>query len=243
MADEKYLWWWFLMVFNYVDQYRNYLDIDTSLSSDPITAANKKAAEIDMDTSYFTEDIVIGEIGYKVMVKQEKKSESKKLIFKPDIKVNIGEHVQLGEIHFLITDFLGDGVYEIYPTATLQQCNTFFPAITDKTRVLMRDEQGNVIRDKFGDPAYQWVGGEEFLVPCIVESSIKNSEKNNQLNLPDGRIIITMKYQSITNVKDNAEFMMYDNTYKIVNVDKTKVINEVGLMTITADIIPSEVTS
>ncbi|MEK4824631.1 hypothetical protein NSS71_08730 [Niallia sp. FSL W8-0951] len=132
---------------------------------------------------------------------------------------------------------------KIYRKADMKICNSFFPAITDKTKVLMRDDQGNVIRDKFGDPVYQWVGGEEFLVPCIVESSIKDREKNSQLNLPDGRIVITMKYQPISNVKDNSEFMMYDNTYKIVNVDKTKVINEVGLMTITADIIPSEVTS
>lgn len=76
-----------------------------------------------------------------------------------------------------------------------------------------------------------------------MESSIKDREKNSQLNLPDGRIVITMKYQPISNVKDNAEFMMYDNTYKIANVDKTKVINEVGLMTVTADIVPSEVIS
>ncbi len=107
----------------------------------------------------------------------------------------------------------------------------------------MRDEQGNIIKDKFGDPVYQWVDGEEMLIPCIVESSIKNNEANKQLNLPDGRIVITMKYQQIDNVKNNEKFQMYDNTYNIVNIDKTKVINEIGLMTITADIVPSEVTS
>lgn len=230
------------MTTNYMGLYQKYLRVPNS-QDDPITLANKQAAIQEFDGSYFTKQVIVDNVEYIAMVKQEKKDEDKKLIFKPDVKVNKGSVVTIGDLYYLINNFLGDGVYEIYPTATLKQCNSFFPAVTDKTKVLMRDEHGNVIRDKFGDPVYQWIGGEEFLVPCIVESSIKDREKNSQLNLPDGRIVITMKYQPISNVKDNAEFMMYDNTYKIVNVDKTKVINEVGLMTITADIIPSEVTS
>lgn len=132
---------------------------------------------------------------------------------------------------------------KIYRKADMKICNSFFPAITDKTRVLMRDEQGNVVYDKNGDPVVIETGGDEYLVPCIVESSIKNSESNNQINLSDGRIVITMKYQSISNVKVNERFNMYDNTYVLVNIDKTKVINEIGIMTITADLIPSEVIS
>lgn len=230
------------MAFNYVGKYQNYLR-NTNSNDDPIILANRQFALQEFDHSYFTNQVLVDDVEYTVMVKQEKKDEDKKLIFKPDVKVDKGSIVKIGDLYYLVNNFLGDGVYEIYPTATLKQCNSFFPAITDKTRVLMRDEQGNIIRDKFGDPVYQWIDGEEMLIPCIVESSIKNNEANNQLNLPDGRIVITMKYQQIDNVKNNEKFQMYDNTYNIVNIDKTKVINEIGLMTITADIVPSEVTS
>ena len=231
------------MGLHYVNRYRNYLDLDNTLSSDPITSASKLAAELEIDTSYYTEVFTINNVEYKAMLKHEKKSENKKLIFKPDVKVNKGEQLQIGDSYYLITDFLGEGVYEIYPTATIKQCSSFFPAITDKTRVLKRDANGQVIKDKFGDPVYTWTGEEIFNVPCIVESSIKNSESNSQLNLPDGRIVITMKYQLINNVKINEVFSMYDNSYKIANIDRTKVINDVGLMIITADLVPSEVIS
>ncbi|MER2059119.1 MAG: hypothetical protein ABTA16_09870 [Niallia sp.] len=152
-----------------------------------------------------------------------------------------GNILNINEQDWLVVTIPEDN--KIYRKADMKICNSFFPAITDKTRVLMRDEQGNIIRDKFGDPAYQWIDGKVLLIPCIVESSIKNNEANKQLNLPDGRIVITMKHQQIDNVKNNEKFQMYDNTYNIVNIDKTKVINEIGLMTITADIVPSEVTS
>lgn len=231
------------MALDYVSKYRNYLDLDNTLSSDPITSASKLAAEMEMDTSYYTEPFTINNVEYKAMLKHEKNSENKKLIFKPDVKVSKGEPVLIGDIYYLITDFLGDGVYNIYPTATLKRCNSFFPAITDKARVLKQDTNGQVVKDKFGDPVYIWTGGEIFNVPCIAESSIKDKESNNQLNLPDGRLKVSMKYQPIANVKLNETFKMYDNTYKITHIDLTQVINGIGIMVVTADIVPSEVIS
>ncbi|MEM5592744.1 hypothetical protein AAHH67_15245 [Niallia circulans] len=214
------------MTTNYMGLYQKYLRVPNS-QDDPITLANKQAAIQEFDGSYFTKQVIVDNVEYIAMVKQEKKDEDKKLIFKPDVKVNKGSVVTIGDLYYLINNFLGDGVYEIYPTATLKQCNSFFPAITDKTRVLIG-------RDDDGRPVYEEVE-QKVNVPCIVEPSISiNTDKVDQLLLPKGSIKISLKYAKYMNINSNDKFEMYGNRYEIEDIDYSKVINEIGIMVIYA---------
>ncbi|MEM5009248.1 hypothetical protein WKH57_00875 [Niallia taxi] len=178
----------------------------------------------------------------KVLVYQKYDSDSDtKRVIGHIANLERGNNLLIDGQDWLITTIPEDN--KIYRKADMKICNSFFPAITDKTRVLKRDANGNIVYDKVGDPVYTWMGGESFSIPCIVESSIKDKESNNQLNLPDGRLTVSMKYQAISNVKLNETFKMYSNTYKITHIDLTQVINGIGIMVVTADIVPSEVIS
>ena len=130
-------------------------------------------------------------------------------------------------------DFLGEGVNEIYPTATLKLCNSTYPIKQNKTKTLKLDTQGKPVTDKFGDPVYIYTDGQIINIPCIVESSIVAADENKQLPLPQGQLRVTMQYRE--DIKMNDTFPMYNNTYKIRNIDYTKVINSKGIMTLSVE--------
>jgi len=228
---------------SYIDMYKSRLNASGGNLGESIINSTKQTVKNNFNLSPFSESVLIDDVEFKAVITQGDKSKNKTLLLQPDTVIAIGSNVKVSNNNYLVMDFRGEGINEVYPTASLEICNSFFPAITDKTRVLKRDANGQVVKDKFGDPVYIWTGGEIFNVPCIVESSIKDKESNNQLNLPDGRLKVSMKYQPIANVKLNETFKMYDNTYKITHIDLTQVINSVGIMVVTADIVPSEVIS
>lgn len=210
-------------------------DLPSSLSNKARDIVNRN-----FKTSPSFMEILMNDNTTDAIVNKATKHDEKLINFRPGTEVNIGSVIQIGTKYYLLKEVFEDA---IYVSGEVKQCNSFFPAITDKTKVLKQDANGQIVKDKFGDPVYIWTGGEIFNVPCIAESSIKDKESNNQLNLPDGRLKVSMKYQPISNVKLNETFKMYDNTYKITHIDLTQVINGIGIMIVIADIVPSEVIS
>lgn len=120
-------------------------------------------------------------------------------------------------------------------------CNSTYPVKANKTKVLKLDAEGKPVLDKFGDPVYIYTDGQITNIPCITESSIIASDENKQLPLPQGQLRITMQYQNIDDIKVNNTFAMYNNTYKIRNIDYTKVINNKGIVVLSVEQVTSEV--
>lgn len=212
---------------SYFDMYKSRLNATGINSANSIVNSTKQTINNNFDISPFAISVLIDDIEFRVILTHDSKSKNKKLLLKPENRINIGSSVHVGDDFYLVMDFLGEGVYEIYPTATLQQCNSFFPAITDKTRVLIG-------RDDDGRPVYEEVE-QKVNVPCIVEPSISiNTDKVDQLLLPKGSIKISLKYAKYMNINSNDKFEMYGNRYEIEDIDYSKVINEIGIMVIYA---------
>lgn len=169
----------------------------------------------------------INGLQYETLYSQGKNSDEKSLLFTPNTKVDIGSVVEMNSNSYLIMDFQGEGINEIYPSAVLKRCNSTYPIKSNKTRVLKgQDDDGrNVYEDSY----------DTNFIPCIVENKISAGKDNGQLPLPEGRINITMKYQSADNLKINSEFEMYGNVYRIIDFDMTKVMNNKGIMVVLAE--------
>lgn len=184
--------------------------------------------------------------GYDVVLNNSKDT---KVVFydkydgRSDVKKIIGyvEDIELGNLfkindeNWLVTTYPEDN--RVYRKAEVQLCNSTFPIESDKTEVLfLRDENGEMILDDFDDPIPIESEKEIIQVPCIVETSYTSRYENIQLPLPDGTIKVTIQNQKASNLRLNEEFVMYGvERYKIVHFDRTKIINEKGLLTITAD--------
>ncbi|MED3562252.1 hypothetical protein [Bacillus xiapuensis] len=221
---------------DYLGKYQTLLKAN---ATDGIITSSKELVLDNFEQTLFVEDVIVDGVSQKAIVKQEKKSEDKKLIFKPDTKLNKGSVVEWEKLFYLVTDFLGEGINEIYPTATVKLCNSSYPIKQNKTRVLKTDAQGKPELNKFGDPVYIYTNGQIINIPCIVQSTFPLVDENKQLPLPQGSLTVTMQYRE--DIKTNDTFPMYNNTYKIRNIDYTKVINYKGIMTLSVEQVTSEV--
>lgn len=214
---------------DYYSKYKDYMNLSTS--SNNITDSTKEIVNSNFNNAYFTETILIEDVEYKAIVKQEKKSENKKIILKPNVKIDVGSTIKIGSSTYLTLDFLGEGVYEIYPTAILKLCNSEFEIKSeDKIEFVM--ENGKVKTDIYGRPIQKKIKGEVRKVPCIVETNYYYNNRNEQITLPSDRIMITMKYHDSVNISINEHFEMYNSKFFITFVDYSKCINNEGVITI-----------
>lgn len=210
---------------NYIEKYKMFLRTD---SNDSIISINKDLVNDNFNQALFTEYVVVDDIEQTAIVKQKKKSEDKNIIFKPDTKLNIGSIVEWKNKPYLIIDFLGEGIYEMYPTATVKLCNSAYPIKLNKTETIVGHNQ-------LGKPISKDVYEIDKQEPCVVEMGIITTSTDKQLVIPNNQILVTIKYQQSDTLKENHEFTMFNNKYKIIHIDYTKVINEKGIIKITAE--------
>lgn len=155
---------------------------------------------------------------------------SKKVIGRIE-EIERGNLIQIDSDYWLVVTVPIDNKF--YRKANVVLCNNTFHILSNKTQVLLRDENGNIVTDRDGRPVYKWVYEIDKHEPCIVERTYKIDEER-QFVLPEGQIRITMQYQKADNIIENSVFDMYNEKYKIMDIDYTKVINNKGIMIITA---------
>jgi hypothetical protein len=121
---------------------------------------------------------------------------------------------------------------DFYSSAKMRLCNSTLTIPGDTTKT----QTGT---DWRGAPVYDETSTSPTLLPCIAESKIYLSQGENQepINLPNGRILVTIPYTDNSKVNLNFEFEMYGHKYKTTHVDRSQVINNVGILQLTADLI------
>lgn len=219
---------------DYFQTFKDLVNQKQFQSDNSLMDRNKEVFADNFDTSPLSTTVTVNDVNTVAMVRQEKDSNKKKLIFRPDTKIDIGSVIRIKSSYYLTLDFLSEGINEVYPTAKVQLCNSTLPIQSGKTRVLIG-------HDRDGRPVYKDEYAVNKLEPCIAETKYLSSNENDQLPLPEGRINITLKYQEADNIQPNKQFSMYGNTFKITDIDLTKVINGKGIMIVSAERIPEGV--
>ncbi|PLR72313.1 hypothetical protein [Bacillus sp. UMB0728] len=214
---------------SYLDLYNRRLNSAGNSSSESIINSTKQSINGSFSSSLGYQTVLIDGVEKESIISQGKTSDDKKILLLPDEKLNIGSLVYIGDFHYLTLDSFNEGINEVYPTGVLKKCNSTLPIQSGKTRVLI----GN--NPRTGEPIYDWVEGEETLVPCVTETKYSIRENNDKIPIPDGTMLITMQYKESLPIQHNFEFSMYDERYKVLNIDKTKVLNGKGIIVITAE--------
>lgn len=218
---------------DYFQTFKDLVNQKQFQSDNSLMDRNKEVFADNFDTSPLSITITVNDVNTVAMIRQEKDSNKKKLIFRPDTKIDIGSVIRINSSYYLTLDFLSEGINEVYPTAKVQLCNSTLPIQSGKTRVLKRNSKGEVMyNDLTGEPLTEWIEGKTELIPCIVESSYRVNENNDQIWLPEGEISITLPYHS--ELQLGYEFNMYGAKYKVLNFDMSKVINGIGILTLRA---------
>jgi len=114
----------------------------------------------------------------------------------------------------------------VYNESTIELCNNTLHIKTGETKT-----QTGI--DSMGRPVYTTTPVYSDF-PCIVSSSKSAGYDSNQtINLPSGQLFITLPYTEI--IKEGMEFNMYQQKYKVKNVDYSESMNQVGIVTLTVE--------
>lgn len=183
----------------------------------------KRNINRNFDESLFSTMVNINGIDVEAIINQGKDSINKTMLLRPDTKVNIGDIILYEESSYLVFDFETNN---IYPLAKLVKCNSTYALKGEVTQDLIG-------YDDAGRPIYDATQGVDTQVPCIVENKVLVGDDNQPINLPDGRVQVTMSYRDHNELQVDKSFTMYGENYQIKHVDKTKSLNGVGLLVIT----------
>lgn len=143
--------------------------------------------------------------------------------------IHMGDLVAIDDENYLITSDTAIKRYGKYK-AIMEHCN-FMITIKVITRVLMRDENGNVVYDAGGNPVWIEIEGEPILIPSIIDQQSFTIE-GNQLRVANNQILVTVQDNETNRDKLKVnEVFSFEGNYKVLNMDYTKK----GLIVVTAE--------
>ena len=105
----------------------------------------------------------------------------------------------------------------------IRHCNYVIEIAGEIREELLRDEEGNILYDKYGRPIYIEVKGDPIQIPMVVDYK-SFSVIAGQITVAENQIFVTVQENEINRgrFKVNNTFELMDLKWKVRNVDKTK---------------------
>jgi hypothetical protein len=207
---------------NYFDVYKKRIQ----LSGSNATEASKNAT-IDSINRTFSEMlnyqiVKINDVDTEVIIINKDDSTQKELLLRPNQTVKKGAKVLIDTQYYLVTDFNGNGINQ---KAKIKLCNNTLTLKGTTTEII-------VGYNDFNEPITETISSEDIVIPCIVETTITFDDTEQAINLPEGKIRVTIPYTEHEDIAIDKEFIMYGEKYKIIGIDYTQSINKEGLIII-----------
>ena len=147
------------------------------------------------------------------------------LIRKDIFNIEFGDYINHDNKTFLIKHEIEDR--DFFWTGKMQLCNNTIILQTGTTKTISG-------YDPMGRPIYAEIPIDSTF-PAIVQSRLYLTENNEQVNIPDGRLHVTVKYNDT--IKKGMTFTMYGDKYQINGIDYSNTINGKGTITLFADMV------
>jgi hypothetical protein len=211
----------------YLDTYRSRLNAYGNSSQDSIMTDSKSMLDGSIDNSPLKSTIQINGIDINVLVTQGKNDNYKNVVFKSSANYQTGDIATIDGYKWL---FMEVNQTLINKTASVRLCNSTLTIPGDTTKTI-------VGYDEMGRPIYDETTSPSTTLPCIAESKVYMSQDQEPINLPNGRLVVTVPYTNNDKIKLNFEFDMYGNGYEVSHVDSSQVIGTVGILQLTADLV------
>ncbi|MED4883906.1 hypothetical protein [Bacillus smithii] len=210
---------------NYIDRYIKRLEERGTTLPEALINTNKNIVDKNFSTSPSYTSILLNGVDSDAIVNKSDKYDEKVILFRPNTIVFLGDEITIGNKTYLLTEVFED---VIYVKGIGKLCNSTFRVRSGKKRTIIG-------QNELGRPEYDDTYEIDKLVPCIVKDRYFYTNMDEQLPLPEGRLIISMQYQVADNLKIDSLFEMYNETYKITDINYTSVIEGKGIMQIIAE--------
>jgi hypothetical protein len=171
-----------------------------------------------------THDVTIQGVPEKVLIYDKYRNDDgtvKNIVAKIG-KLKRGYVVQFNNHDWIVVSLPENNV--VYEKAILKLCNN---------KLLIKGNPVTITKiNDFGEEYEEVVSYDSIEIPCIVETTITFDDTDKAINLPEGRINVTIPYTEHEDIVIDKEFEMYGEKYKIIGIDYTQSINKEGLMII-----------
>ena len=147
-------------------------------------------------------------------------------MFRPGESVAEGEIIKIDNKYWLFYNFNYD---DFNPKGYLELCNEVFKVQIDTEKEIVgEDDLGRPIYDE--TPIYHETR-------CVARGQLLNTRmnKDDPINLPDGRINVAIPYVENNGVEVGVEFTIFDNKYKIRDIDFSNVLDGIGIIKFIAE--------
>lgn len=205
-----------------MDIYERYMYRVNSKGSSP-TESSLNAGKRDVNYKFASSPsytlVLVDDNKTEAIVTSKSEYNEKEIIFRPDTKLNIGAVVEFRDTNYLLMEFIER---DLDPKGLLNLCNNVFIAKGQSIRIVVGTNPFT------GQPVYEYQEGINLSYPCIATKTMINEDLNLPINTDRDLIKVTLPYFDF---KEDT-FEMYEEKYQVKSIDKTKVINGVGLMTI-----------
>lgn len=209
---------------NYFSQYKNFLKLTEGSHRKDFVDMNKRIVNENFDGSFFSDVATIENEERSVLVRHTKKDDVINLVLRPDSKISLGSYVEMKGFNYLVTNFLSEGIYEIYPVATIEKCNTTLTLPGDVEKVQIGTKG-------FGEPVYDYIDHSPIVIPCKTDSQFRLRDTYDQaINLPEGQLHVLLKYIEHDLLNVGSQIELFKKKYLIKDIDYTKVYDGVGMM-------------
>jgi hypothetical protein len=167
--------------------------------------------------------VKIDDVDTEVVIINKDDSTQKELLLRPNQTTKKGATVFIGTQYYLVTDFNGNGINQ---KAKIKLCNNILTLKGNPITVTKTND--------FGEEYEEIISYDTIEIPCIAETQIifQDQKREQAINLPEGRINVTIPYTEHEDITINKEFEMYGEKYKIIGIDYTQSINKEGLIII-----------
>ncbi len=133
--------------------------------------------------------------------------------------IHTGSIVDYENEKWLVTsDILNN---QAYKSGIIQKCNSTLTLTTSITK----EDTGKT--DSLGRPIYTETPKTDSW-DCVADTKYINADFDQAINLPEGKIYIQVPYSA--SIKEDMDFEMWGNKYKITGFDMSKVIGGVGTL-------------
>lgn len=211
---------------NYFDRYKRInTPYGTTLSSHVLEASKQSALRSFLSSPTLSNVEVNGEESLSVVSVYQKDFYDRTFLFKPDAKeARVGNYIKHRGYTYLT---LKSNDNDIYPNLLAKLCNEDFKLPTGKKRVKVSGRNGSfTYRDKYTFKH----------IPIVVDVKGYSIADNAILPLTEGRVIIYLRYEKdfLKYLNLNYEFEIFNDAYKITDIQLDKVIDHEGYIVLSA---------
>lgn len=179
------------------------------------------------------DSVLINDTEYKVLITHSNVSKQEERYIHTLEQIKQGDIITYDNEKYLIVSECVTKRANKYK-ALMRHCNYSIEIPGATEEVMMTDDDGNPIYDRYGDEIFITVETDPISIYTIVDNKSFAISGNQLLLVADNQIIVTVQDNQTNRDKlqVNSTFNVMDNEWKVRNIDKT----QKGLLIITCEI-------